>query len=116
MINIIYDTFRCFTRSSDMLKHLRGHRGEKPFICPDCDKAFARKSHLTSHYETQHKNVKSSHKCSLCDKSFHRSQQLEVHMRSHSGEKPFICSVCDKGFTRNSTLKVRSVYEYLVLD
>lgn len=42
-----------------------------------------------------------------CFKSFDRPARLEIHMRSHTNERPFICeeSGCGKAFLRNEHLK-----------
>eukprot|EP00035_Acanthoeca_spectabilis_P038062 m.49784 g.49784 ORF g.49784 m.49784 type:complete len:310 (+) comp8980_c0_seq1:106-1035(+) len=42
------------------------------------------------------------HKCTICPSAYTRASDLKVHMRSHTGEKPFKCKHCDKTFKKNS--------------
>lgn len=40
----------------------------------------------------------------MCEASFCRKPYLEVHMRTHTGERPYQCEVCQKRFTQKSSL------------
>ncbi|XP_068189192.1 zinc finger protein 341 isoform X2 [Antennarius striatus] len=44
-------------------------------------------------------------KCNYCDKIFSKNFDLQQHIRSHTGEKPFQCIVCGRAFAQKSNVK-----------
>uniref|UniRef100_A0A1A7WSH4 Zinc finger protein 341 n=2 Tax=Iconisemion striatum TaxID=60296 RepID=A0A1A7WSH4_9TELE len=43
--------------------------------------------------------------CNFCDKIFSKNFDLQQHIRSHTGEKPFQCIVCGRAFAQKSNVK-----------
>lgn len=70
--------------------------------CPICNKNFHFQSGLANHMRT-HSGDK-PFICEICNKPFRQQTHLRNHQRTHTGEKPFKCELCDKQFGQSGTL------------
>ena len=70
--------------------------------CQICNKIFARSSSLIVHMRGH--TGERPYKCSYCPKAFAQSANLTTHQRTHTGEKPYECSVCGKCFSQSSSV------------
>lgn len=98
---------KSFTTKGNYQYHMSTHKEmkDKEYKCHNgnCNKSYSTLFHLSRHMK-KHKYI-NLFSCAICSKKFNEKSNLTVHLKIHTGEKPFKCSF------PNCTLSYRTKYQ-----
>lgn len=113
----MYKHMRTFHGPDSVTLMRKPAEGDNVYECDKCPKKYSRKKSLRYHIRTKHlltkednsNNSQNSSKmkikaadkgslCPICGSSFTSKTQLTVHIRRHTGERPFKCDLCERAF------------------
>ncbi|KAL1460858.1 hypothetical protein WDU94_012797 [Cyamophila willieti] len=95
---------RTYQNKKSLYIHVQSHKGityrykSQMKTCLLCNKTI---TNLSKHYKEVHEDER-QFSCNYCAKIFKRKLHLDVHLRRHTGEKPYPCYFCEKRFAQIS--------------
>jgi len=81
---------------------LHADHTEKIYTCEVCTDKFASLRLRNKHMNLCHRK---RFQCYQCNKQFCERTRLVIHMRTHTGEKPFVCDLCGYACTQRNNLR-----------
>ncbi|XP_078408949.1 zinc finger and BTB domain-containing protein 7C [Cetorhinus maximus] len=102
-LNILGPSYLAAVYPTWPLEYEKKMRPKASQQCPICNKVIQGAGKMPRHMRT-HTGEK-PYMCNICEVRFTRQDKLKIHMRKHTGERPYTCIHCNARFVHNYDLK-----------
>ncbi|OXA44925.1 Zinc finger protein 25 [Folsomia candida] len=86
--------------------HNTKERPRLPCTFLGCEKTYQNRSSILHHARTEHSENPVRFPCTLCKKEFKTRTELEIHIPTHTTEKPYNCATCGRRFANRGYMKL----------
>ncbi|GAQ93660.1 Zinc finger-containing protein [Klebsormidium nitens] len=99
---------RCWVFGIDTLGDDEGQEAPQEGLPPELYEVVAQE------YASRHFAISPAdahpYACTVCDATFSQAQHLQVHQRTHTGERPYACTECKDDFAQSTHLRTHTYY------
>ncbi|RMY75092.1 hypothetical protein D0862_13996 [Hortaea werneckii] len=90
---------------------IRNTKAKKRHHCnlPGCDKTFSQKTHLNIHLRAHTGSKPFPCRHPTCNQRFSQLGNLKTHERRHTGERPYQCRTCGKRFAQHGNERAHQI-------
>lgn len=94
----------CFSSAANLRLHMKRHEEGPNHLCNICNEWFISEDILRTHVNMQHYKLK-EFDCEVCNQKI-EDEDLVSHMKTHSNVKTHVCEVCNALFMQKSQYNV----------